>query len=343
MGDRRPRQRAVNFAANQAAKLAAHAAAAKVQRAYRQNQARRFKPYGASYPTQVGRYRARHKKYYKPRKQSLKKKVRALESKVNQDLATHTYKKAITSRAVQTSDSVVSYTQLKGMDMTELESHLGALRFYDPGTNALVTNSIVTGTYSRNLYIQNMYTKMVFRNNYRVPCTIDVYVCIPKKDTSIGPNTAMNNGFTDQNNPDQTSTLLYPSDSDQFKDLWTIAKHKKRILEPGKQFSVTHSCGRFHYDPADYDTHNMTYQKRYGSHVYLIRLQGVLAHDQADTGQQGLAPCGVDYSQERITKIRYDAGKKLNDITLSDGHDAFTTAEQVGIKVNAENNQFSLT
>lgn len=302
-----------------------------------------FKPYGAKYPTQKGRYKPRYKKYYKPKKTSLKKKVKTLERKVNQDLATHTFKKSSTGRAVVTVASQTTYSGVLGMNVASLETSLGSLRFYDPGTNALVTNSAVTGTYSRSCYIQSIYSKMTFRNNYRVPCVVDVYICTPKKDTSIGPVTAITNGLTDQNNPSSTSTLIYPSDSDQFKDLWNIHYHKKKHIGQGKQFSVSFKKGSFHYDPADFDTHNMAYQKRYGSHVFLIRVQGILAHDSVVTTEQGLSPGGVDYFNEIITKIRYDAGKKLNDITLDDGYDTFTNAEEVGIPVNSSNHQFSLT
>lgn len=301
-----------------------------------------FKPYGAKYPTQKGRYKAKYKKYYKPRKTTLKKKVRALETKVNQDLAMCTYKYSETGK-VNCSASQVTYTMFNGLTMAQLETSLSSLRFYDPGINGLVANSDVSGAYSRNLYIQSIYTKITCRNNYRVPAVLDIYCVTPKKDTSIPAPTAMTNGYTDQNNPSTTTTLMYPTDSDQFNDLWSINDHKRVHLAQGRECVVKFNKKGFHYDPSDYDTHNLTYQRRYGSHIYLVRIQGVLGHDSVVTTEQGLAPAGVDVGLEKIIKIRYDAGKKLNDFVISDGYDTFTNAEEVGIPVNSSNHQYSLT
>lgn len=285
----------------------------------------------------------RNKKYYrKPKTKSLKAKVQKLEHKVNADLAKHTFKKSI-SFTKDCSYSVAATSSTHGYWMGELEGALASLRYYDPGTNALVTNSGVSGSFSNTIYIASVWTKCIMRNNYKVPVDITCYVVVPKKDTSINPETAYQQGLLDQKGPSNTSTLMYPTDSEQFNDLYTIKKKVHKILEPGKQCSISYSVGGFYYDPADYDAHALNYQKKYGSHLYLFRLQGVMSHDSVVTNEIGLCQSQVDCAVERKTVIQYDAGKKLNDFTLDDNYDAFTNQPETGIYQSGQNENWSLT
>lgn len=328
---------------NQANKVAFAAAAAGARRLYNTNAKRGiFNPPKSSTTVGYPAYK-NYKTYKKPRQTTLKKQVKDLQRKVNADFATHTYKRTVYDRALCSTSSQVEYTGRDVITMNRLENSIQSLRYYDPGTNALVTNDITSGTYARDVYFAGIYAKVTARNNYRVPVNCSVYLLRPKKDSSVTPEVRFSNGMADQKAPATTSELVQLTDSDEFNEHWSIVAMKKKLLNPGEQMSCKYVNSKgFMYNPADFDSHALTYQKKYGSLYCIFRLHGVLTHDSTTTTLQGLSLGGVDTCVKAIYKVKYDAGQKLNDFTILDGADTIVN-DNVGLYRYSTNQNFSLT
>lgn len=321
------RDQLIRAAEHQAKVLAGLAAkqAAKRASSYWEQRNRPYKMYDYPIgPSQKGRYKHQTKRYKKPAK-SLKKQVKELRHDVNADIATHTYKKQTvgfdTCLANQT-----SYQELLGWHPSTLENAIANLRYYNPAVpGTLTTADGGTGTYSRKFHFASLYTCLEVNNPSKVPIEVDVYLCSPKADTAQEPSVTIDQGLADQGNPTNTSTLLYPTDSDQFGALWSVKMHKKMTLNSGRTRKFTHSAKDITYDPAEIDVHTLKYQRKVKSVVWLVRIQGVLSTDNTLTNQEigsGIAYCAC----RQLTKfvIKYDAGTKLNDITIADGNETFT-------------------
>ena len=146
---------------------------------------------------------------------------------------------------------------------------------------------------------------------------------IPKADSSVTPATRFTDGLTDQGAPSSTSQLVYPSDSRQLMESWTIVGYVKKVLLPGQSCIQTYTHKPFKYSFAYRDQHNLEYQKKFGGFAFCQRIQGVLGHDTS-ADEQGFVAGEIDASVEHIYKFEYFAGKDLNDISVSDSADTFT-------------------
>lgn len=216
------------------------------------------------------------------------------------------------------------------------ESQGANLRFYNPATNALVTQSLYSGTYSREVCL-TVYRKLKVRNNYQVPCSVEVWECRPKNATSITAYTAWVNGLADQNNPSQTSPLVHITDSRDLKQIWNVKRLCKRTLQPGKQCTVRSNSKKFDYNIATADEHTLAYQKKWGGHNFLIRVTGEIGHDTI-AAEYGTLEAGVDYLFESTTVFEYDAGKDLLDYSIDDTTaTSFTNSGVVSLQPTADN------
>lgn len=227
----------------------------------------------------------------------------------------------------------------------EIETALAQCRYYNPSTpSALTTADGATGSYQKEFLFNKCFGKVVCVNNYQVPCVVDIYVCKSKADTSLSPNTAFNNGITDITNAltGSTNSQLYPTDSPQFNDLWTIESHVEKQLQPGQMCSAsTGKIPSFQYDPSLVDSHTMIYQKKFHARVCLIRVRGVVGHDNT-ADEQGFLQAGIDISYHHMFEIRYSAGADIKFIHVIDGASTFTNGGVVSSKPVSDNIGYSL-
>lgn len=227
---------------------------------------------------------------------------------------------------------------------TEYEAVLAQLRFFDIANPAtLVQASGAVGTYSRDYLFSTVYSQLGFMNNYQVPAKVTVYACCPKEDTSIAPTTAFTDGLVDQGNPSNTSQMVHLTDSIQFNDLWRICKRKSAIVMPGKRMSCTMSLKNIMYDPALLDSHSLVYQPKYKCFQWVVRVEGVIAHDSSVATEQGFAAAGGDFYVHTKYVVRYEAGTDLKYIYINDGADSFTNGALVSEAPVADNIAYSVS
>jgi len=273
---------------------------------------------------------------------SLTKKVKELKIISDSNMGTQITRVRATG-TTQSAAGAMALVSLSLNDTAKLESAIATLQYYDPSTPATLLEAAgATGTFQKEFYFKRSYSRLTLRNNYQVPVNLKVYICTPKDDTNLTCQVAFTQGLADMGNPTNTSPLVHLTDSIQFNDLYTIVKSKSELLEPGEGMVCNHAGKPFQYDPSFVDSHALSFQKKYMSVQYVIRVEGVIGHDSVDTGDHNILGAGVDWIADRTYEIRYAAGADLHNITIADGADTFANVGLISNKPLADNQSFSL-
>lgn len=287
-------------------------------------------------------------KRYAPSKKAkiskaVKKELTSIKKSLASDQAIHTYRRRDTT-SVGCNVNEVANSTFYGYDTTTVESETANLRYYDPGTNALVTNNVGTNTYNQLIHFKSCHDKVTVRNNYQVPAQVTLYVATPRSDTSISPTSFYSNGIADQvvGSGAVTSPLLYLSDMKDVTSNWFMKVKGKKLLQPGQQMVASHEFGSFDYNPSQVDTHNLSYQKKYKGHVWVIRIEGCIAHDTS-AAEYTTTAAQVDVVTDRKRVITYDAGSSLEDFSYANNaSSSFTNAGVLSNKPVSDNQSFSV-
>lgn len=279
-----------------------------------------------------------------PVKGKIGKEIRQIKKQLKSDQAYHTFKTSNVDY-VNASEGTCSHIMIGGYSNTQLETACSYLRYYDPSVpGTLVTAAGGTGTYNRDIHFNSVHGSINVRNNYQIPARVKIYVLSVKSDTHIEPLTYYSDGVTDQvvtggsvNAPD-----LYLTDIDLLTEQWKVKCLKSKLLQPGQELTAYHVAKSFDYNPAMVDSHNVQYQKKYKAFRFIVRVEGALGHDTVQN-EQGLLQSSVDVQFTMVYKITYDAGVNLNDISIVDNRNTFTTAGVVSNKPVSDNQQYSVT
>lgn len=282
----------------------------------------------------VGRSR-----YPRPMKK-LKAQVKELKRVAEADTGTLIFRDMEASR-LQCGTNEQASLDVIGSSNTLLEEVLAQLRYYNPSSpSTLVTADGATGSYQKEFYVKRSYAKIELTNNYQVPVDVCIYRCHIRDDTTISPDTAWSGGMTDISNVGRDNVNIYPSDSQQFVDLWRVEKTLKKTLQPGRSMSTSHSTKSFQYDPSLSDSHTSTYQTRNKAFVFLVVVQGVIGHDTS-ANEIGLLQAGVDIKLSRTFEVKYNAGADIKFIYSTTTLNSFTNGGVVSSKPVSDNIGYS--
>lgn len=250
----------------------------------------------------------------------------------------------IDAQYVRTSGvNAAAYASADIVNMAAYETILGQLRFFNPSApGTLVTADGAAGTYYREYLFKSVQSTHTCRNNYQIPCRVSIYYCVPKEDTNITPITAFTDGLADASNANTTSIFTNLWDSDEFNDLWRIAKKSTKTLLPGRSMTCKYSIKNMLFSPATYDSHTSTYQRRFKCFYVVVRVHGIIAHDSS-ANQVGWTNGGVDVSWQTNYKVQYDAGGDINYLYVSENQDGFTNGPLVSSMPVADNINYSIT
>lgn len=286
-------------------------------------------------------YKARAKRRPAAPLKTLKAKVNNLVKTAEQDMGHYTKRIRNTGRVVGNANAS-GINSFVGFNGAVIEATIDGLKVFDPATPAtLITTDFTAGTFMKDIYIKSAYVSMKCRNNYQVPIKIRLYLCTPKADTDISPTTAMTNGLTDVGAPSSTSTLVYPTDSPQFRDLWSIKASYSFTLMPGREKKHSASIKGFYYDPSLTDSHPQTYQARHRAHVWMVRVEGIFGHDTT-ANEQGTLQSNVDLQYDTVVNVKYAAGADIRYIEVEDNSDTFTNGGVVSSMPVADNIGYSV-
>jgi len=141
-----------------------------------------------------------------------------------------------------------------------------------------------------------------------MPCMARVYVLESKGDTSLNPITYFTSGLADQGNPSINNPMLYLSDSEMLKSNYKTIKCIKKLLPAGGQFTVSHGIKNIIYDTSQTDTHGSTFQRKYKSYAFCIRIEGVVSHQANASGDVGTSDGKLCILKDTVAHIEYDSG-----------------------------------
>lgn len=257
----------------------------------------------------------------------LENQVKELKYSEKASLGTMRYRK-IRSDAVVAAANQQNYGTRNGNDLSIMQDILSNLKYYDPSTpGTLLTADFETGTYDRNIRFKSITQSLELTNNYQSRCHVKVYLCRPKRDTSIAPVTAWSHGINDNAVTGISLTDLnqQPTDYGTFRDLWSAKVVLEVGLNPGQSARASHTENNIDYSPALADVHADTYQVKLKPFSWMIIVNGHLGHDTT-LDEQGILPAGVDYLNKRTAVVQYDAGVNLEYLVLAEELAAFTNA-----------------
>lgn len=271
------------------------------------------------------KYRKRYNK-----KKTLTRKVNELSRQVKSTTSKYIKKSRNFDQLINTTDNYVNMVSHAICSITQLQAAIDSVKYFDPSVpGTLINVDLSAPTFQNQVYFKRVWGRITARNNYGVPCKVTLYVCTNKKDTSITPITAINNGLADMSNGAINDTLVYPTDVHDFNDLWNIEKSKSFVLNPGDECSISHSVKPFRYDVSLSDSHNTEYAKYFHGSVLMIRLTGILCHGA--TSGASTIKAGVDYHYDRIYEVQYPGGADTTYLEISDNPETMVGTATVSI------------
>lgn len=290
-------------------------------------------------PTYVKR---KYKKIFKKKsvQKQNKRRISYLKKRLDNNEATITHRSRVTDAVLVAGFNQCTYSNGAGSQKSSIETAISVLKFFDPSAPSTLQDvNYNSGTFQKQILIKNS-SVITFRNNYSVPVKLELWICRPKADTDQAPVNAITNGFADIGGLAITDPLSKPLDSFILRDLWTLKKKKKVILQPGQSCTSYHSEKPFSFDTSLVDTHNLSYIKQFKANSWLYRVEGVLAHDSV-ADQQGHQKAGVDLTLDKTFVIKYDAGIDLNFVITSNSSDGFSNVPNTTVLDNTQK-QFNL-
>lgn len=272
----------------------------------------------------------------------LKKRVRNLERQVNKLDSKYVYRRVEGEQVTALKNEAGWFESVKSTP-SGLESAFANLKYYDPATpGTLVTAGINSGTYSHDYRI-SAHSSINIRNNDLVPINVKLYLVKAKGTVSDTPLTLLDAGLVDNGGTAKTSTMIHLSDGDDMiKPYWTYKLVKDIRLMPGGEFISKYSTGEYDYDPAKFDTIAETYQPLTKTFAWVVRVQGVVAHDKTTTGNVGTIAAAADIIIKTFYSCKYNSGgASLYTIGVSDVLDTMAAGPVVS-QVSMRNQEYSL-
>lgn len=265
---------------------------------------------------------------------ALKKVVKSMKKDITASLNHFIYRKnsAIDIASGQNAQNF-NFTPLN--NVSGIEAPLSVLKFFDEDApTVLQTIDMSANAYQNEIQVDSSSVSVTVRANYNTPVYVTAWECTVRRDTSLTPIQCMTNGIADQSNASAfTDVGVIPSDYKLATELWSFKLlGKPKVLDAGKQctFSI-YKNKKIKFDPAEADSHNLSYQKTYHAGGILLKIHGVVGHDST-ADQQGLLDCEVDLYKRENYKIAYNGGYDGNYIYYDNS--ALTTMTTAAIQAN---------
>lgn len=259
-------------------------------------------------------------------KKPLKKRVAALEKKVQTNYSDHTFKQETTLQVTSVQNRC-GYGEGAFLNPTIIETAIDALPYVNPaapGTPATFDTTQLTQPTKLKIHC---HAKVIMRNNYLYPVNVRCYVLKPKVDQNTTPQAAVTGGIGEQaSGPGVYSTtapFTYPTDSKEFRDTFKVLNSCDIRLQSGDECIVPYN-EYIWYDQEFRDNNTDTYLKKF-SRMFFIRVVGVVAHDVTTSTNIGIAPTALDCVVHRKLNIRYPSLAPLKTLEVAAGLNAMTT------------------
>lgn len=264
-------------------------------------------------------------------KKSIKKRVASLEKKTRENYSDHTFKQTATFRVLAVQNRC-GYQDTILISAGGIEQLLAAVPYVNTASVGTPSTYDARALTNPTKFKIRIYTMTTMRNNYLYPVNLRCYLLKPKSDTSITPLGAINNGLNEQANPSIYSTTdpyLYPNDSKEFQDNWTIVHSCEMKLQSGDECYYPYAETVL-YDQEYTDDHTSAYLKKYSRHL-LVRAVGVVAHDSTTKDNVGIAPAELDCVTYRRYNLKIPGIASLKTNYVTTGLNTMAVAPVVGV------------
>lgn len=180
----------------------------------------------------------------------------------------------------------------------------------------------------------NRITKVLkFRNNSKFPVDMWFYWVQPKIRTGVTPEASMAAGFDDQagsNDGWELQPMFFPGMSQTFRKRYAVLKQKKLRLYTGDDTEQVLSYGPFVYDDDWEDDTSDKNITPYRSRFLLVRIRGVVAHDDTTHALVGYGSGDVDYIAEETVKYQHISSTNIARSLYAPAYDTFASAAVIG-------------
>jgi len=256
----------------------------------------------------------------------LKKRIAALEKKVQANYTTHVFKQEATLQATSLQNRC-GYAEGAFLNPTIIETCIDAIPYVNPALPGTPSTFDTTTLTQPTKWKINCHSKVIMRNNYLYPCNVRCYVLAPKIDQNTTPQAAVTGGITEQaSGPgvySSTAPFTYPTDSKEFVDTFKVLNTCDMRLQSGDECVVPYNED-IQYDQEYRDNNADTYLKKF-SRLFFIRIVGVVAHDSTTTTNIGIAPTALDCVVVRKLSLKFPSLAPLKTLEVVSGLTSMTT------------------
>lgn len=265
------------------------------------------------------------RKTRKPSVKTNRKKIAKLKSRL--DTSQTQYK--LRTRSYNTFTSGVnqsSHNEIEVYTNFAIQDALQSVPYVDPENPAVVKEiDLNEGIYSRKVLIKSVYSHIQVTNPSNATANLRMYCLRPKKDTNTSPIIAFQQGINAiMQAPQYLSTQVFLSDSELFKDLYHVIKHKDVSLKPGRTTTYAHGVKDFIFDTSIEDNEAENFKIDLKPLIWVFRLEGLDVNDD-NAGGRGTQQTKILVREDKHIHIEYDGGTYgIKRIKLVDEADAMT-------------------
>lgn len=284
------------------------------------------------------RGKSKRMKSSKPRRKSVKanvnalrKKVGKLSKRVGKSMSTQLFLQNSTDRVTSSANSA-GYYQVDCHTPSIIESLLNSLNYVNtaaPGTKAVYDATALT--MPTKFPIQCRCT-IQLRNNTLYPQDIKLYLITPKVHTNNSFATCAASDddkmIISGGSADYTQPAFYPSDFPEFTQKWNCKEVCSMRLNPGDEMKHF-AQSKFTYDHEKNDGAGTTYVKQY-TKQWLIRIIGVIAHDQTTPTNIGYLAASADVIANRRISVKLPSLAPMKTVEQSNLLGSVTTPVVAG-------------
>lgn len=166
----------------------------------------------------------------------------------------------------------------------------------------------VTGS---EIKLDSAFIRVKMRNNGLKPVRVRVYWYSVKQSTGDTPVSLMTPGLSDVGASTSTSTLYYPTENKLISQFYKLEDTSKFELKCGDSVESYFSRKNLNYEPDYDDTASAREYMKGKTFICLIRIQGVVCHDQSSPTNVGFADAELDTILEGVYKTSYEGSGSL--------------------------------
>jgi len=237
---------------------------------------------------------------------ALGKRVRALERKTAEQIATYTYRFATINYAENFRNDMESFVCPQN-DKVRLNSVLAEVPFWDENATAFIRKNMATYDTTHRFRLSSFQT-VTCVNYSPTPLRLMVYKYWTKTNQPTDPITVVADNIEDSTDFNLLQTILSFSDIPILKSQYGMKRIATKVMQPGALHNFTNYIPEFKFDISEYASLGSNYLLCMKAGGILLRFCGTPVADPTSTSEQCLSRNRM-LIQRRITHtLKYAGG-----------------------------------